>query len=348
MGHEQMHAQMLLILVVSLMLAQLALLLWRRRHYRTYQFVSLVALWIVPPLLSMHAGFWRMVVLWSLYTALTLYVLYRATRRPLGSTTPRLVYAWFLGVGNATYALGIVGYALIMLSFIGLGAVWSKSTLASAGSLLLFYGIYFGVIGRDLAEICTQRMNTTMGVRCGRRAGRAGARRGAADGGASSPPTRASPSSTLTTTCARCADVCFSTRPATWTAASTGSPVITCASSSGRAGGRLAARRAERPGRFRAISPPQISRILHPRLVHCGQEANVPVLQRKGRPAGHLSELVRRTRRAPSRASCLANCTRPRTVGKSRRLSSATFSTACATCWPGCRLPWVSASWSSG
>lgn len=38
--------------------------------------------------------------------------------------------------------------------------------LSSIGLLLVFYGVYFGVLGRDLSELCTDKMAQTIGVRC--------------------------------------------------------------------------------------------------------------------------------------------------------------------------------------
>jgi len=36
-GHESMHAEMVLILVSTLVFAQLLLVQWRKRHFRSYQ-----------------------------------------------------------------------------------------------------------------------------------------------------------------------------------------------------------------------------------------------------------------------------------------------------------------------
>jgi hypothetical protein len=49
-------------------------------------------------------------------------------------------------------------------------AVWGSvlagafASLVSPAVLLVLYGIYFGVLGRDLAEVCAERMASTMGV----------------------------------------------------------------------------------------------------------------------------------------------------------------------------------------
>ena len=36
-GHESMHAEMVLILICTLVVAQLVLVQWRKRHFRSYQ-----------------------------------------------------------------------------------------------------------------------------------------------------------------------------------------------------------------------------------------------------------------------------------------------------------------------
>lgn len=36
-GHEQMHMEMFLILIVTLVVAQIALVQWKKRHFKSYQ-----------------------------------------------------------------------------------------------------------------------------------------------------------------------------------------------------------------------------------------------------------------------------------------------------------------------
>jgi RING finger protein 121 len=36
-GHDAMHAEMMLVLVVTLFVAQIILVQWRQRHFRSYQ-----------------------------------------------------------------------------------------------------------------------------------------------------------------------------------------------------------------------------------------------------------------------------------------------------------------------
>ena len=39
-GHESMHAQMLMILLITVLVAQVVLVEWRKRHFRSYQVFS--------------------------------------------------------------------------------------------------------------------------------------------------------------------------------------------------------------------------------------------------------------------------------------------------------------------
>lgn len=77
----------------------------------------------------------------------------------------RIVYNWFYRLYQVCSNAALIGYIMVLVDFalsVGMVEVHSLSTM---GILLVFYGIYFGVIGRDLAEFCSDRMAQTMGVR---------------------------------------------------------------------------------------------------------------------------------------------------------------------------------------
>ncbi|CAM4659625.1 unnamed protein product [Lepidochelys kempii] len=76
-----------------------------------------------------------------------------------------LVYKWFLLLYKLSYAVGIVGYLDIMFTMFGFNLVFQIKTEESMdfGVILLFYGLYYGVMGRDFAEICSDYMASTMG-----------------------------------------------------------------------------------------------------------------------------------------------------------------------------------------
>lgn len=67
---------------------------------------------------------------------------------------------------RVTYAVGIIGYAIIMGTFFGLNLLLliSPEIAMSAGVTIIFYGLYFGVLGRDCAELCTEKMAAKIGV----------------------------------------------------------------------------------------------------------------------------------------------------------------------------------------
>ena len=78
----------------------------------------------------------------------------------------RLVYKWFYMLYKISYGLGILGYFVIMFTLFGLNMlVLVKPQIAmDFGLLMLFYGLYYGVVGRDFAEVCSDKMASHIGV----------------------------------------------------------------------------------------------------------------------------------------------------------------------------------------
>lgn len=78
----------------------------------------------------------------------------------------RLVYKWFLFIYKLSYVLGIISYIIMLATFFGLHLVFEvkPQIWMDCGLLLLFYGLYFGVLGRDVAEICADKMASHIGV----------------------------------------------------------------------------------------------------------------------------------------------------------------------------------------
>ncbi|XP_029457878.1 RING finger protein 121 isoform X2 [Rhinatrema bivittatum] len=164
-GHEAMHAEMVLILIATLVVAQLVLVQWKQRHSRSYNMVTLFQMWIVPLYFTVKLHWWRFLGIWVLFSIVTAFVTFRATRKPLEQTTPRLVYKWFLLLYKISYATGIVGYMAIMFTLFGLNLLFriKPEDAMDFGISLLFYGLYYGVLGRDFAEMCADYMASTIG-----------------------------------------------------------------------------------------------------------------------------------------------------------------------------------------
>ena len=84
--------------------------------------------------------------------------------KPLRPSTPRAVFIWFLAAHKLSVAAGIAGYAALVLSMF-LAAFGLPGLLSDgAGLTLLWYGLYFGVLGRDAAEVAADRTAATLGA----------------------------------------------------------------------------------------------------------------------------------------------------------------------------------------
>lgn len=53
--------------------------------------VTLFQMWVVPLYFTIKLNWWRFLVIWVLFSAVTAFVTFRATRKPLVQTTPRFV-----------------------------------------------------------------------------------------------------------------------------------------------------------------------------------------------------------------------------------------------------------------
>ena len=61
------------------------------------------------------------------------------------------VYTWFLSSHHVSMTLGVAGY-ILMLTFFWMEPLYSLILPPGLAPQLLLYGIYFGVLGRDVAE----------------------------------------------------------------------------------------------------------------------------------------------------------------------------------------------------
>ncbi|CAH8845505.1 unnamed protein product [Trichobilharzia szidati] len=166
-GHEKMHLEMFLVAVFSLLVCQMGLMFWKQRHFRSYQLVTLIAMWLVPFIYSIFADFSRFVVIWVLFSLTTGAMVYLASKKRISTTTPRRVYRWFLFIHTISYILGVGGYILMMLTFFQVNLLFLLPTKIAMdiAMLALFYGLYYGVIARDFAEVCTDKMAAKIAYR---------------------------------------------------------------------------------------------------------------------------------------------------------------------------------------
>ncbi|KAI5703793.1 hypothetical protein M8J76_007385 [Diaphorina citri] len=164
-GHEEMHAAMIIIFFVILVVSQIALVQWKQRHFHSYQMATLAAMWIIPVVISLRSGYWRFIGFWVLFSVITGLVAKKVTQSPIERTTPRLVYKWFYFLYKLSLFLGIVGYIIIVLTLLGVNFIFGSmpQVWMDCGGLIMFYGLYYGVLGQDLAEICSNKMALHIG-----------------------------------------------------------------------------------------------------------------------------------------------------------------------------------------
>ncbi|KAJ3107058.1 hypothetical protein HDU97_005027 [Phlyctochytrium planicorne] len=163
-GHEKQHAQMALILMGGLIFFQFLLLFWKKTHPKSFQLASLVGLWLVPPAIGFSAGNYRYILFWILFSAANGVVVRKALfETPMQSSTPKLVYRWYSYVYNASVAVGGFGYAVVVLTFFRVPFTFGVSeqtelNMFKGGLVILFYGLYFGTLGRDFVDRISDRM----------------------------------------------------------------------------------------------------------------------------------------------------------------------------------------------
>ncbi|KAI8873379.1 RING finger protein 175-like protein [Ramicandelaber brevisporus] len=160
-GHEAAHQTMAYVVFFTFLFGSLTLNFWRAKYPRSYMRVSLLALWLIPPFLAFESGRHYFLAGWALFTLASVWIIRRSAQSPLHPLTPRLVHWWFSKVYQVSFLLGTIGFAVMMLTiFYDLAA-----EIYMFGAGMLYSGIYYGILGRDLIEICSETMASTLGYR---------------------------------------------------------------------------------------------------------------------------------------------------------------------------------------
>eukprot|EP01116_Phalansterium_solitarium_P014431 TRINITY_DN32098_c0_g1_i1.p1 TRINITY_DN32098_c0_g1~~TRINITY_DN32098_c0_g1_i1.p1 ORF type:complete len:306 (-),score=35.63 TRINITY_DN32098_c0_g1_i1:1-918(-) len=172
--HESLHSVLLAVLFLILLLSQGGLYFWKLKYPRSFVQVTLFGLWIIPFVFCVYFRFSRMLAVWTLFTLVTGILIWKASETPVKKSTPRIVYGWFFLVYRACITLSAIGYALFMFDFLGIGLLVASqlglpAPFSYVGTLLIFYGLYYGVLGRDCADLATDRLSSRMGFGGGKR-----------------------------------------------------------------------------------------------------------------------------------------------------------------------------------
>lgn len=145
----------LFVLMVFIMISQGVLIYAKRNHYRFYQNATLVLLWLLPALFASYHWYWRFVGMWALFTGATTLIFLKASKKPLEKSTPRLVYNSFAYLNTLCNVCAISGWIMIVAAVMA-----NVEGLFEVGLQFLFYGLYFGILTRDSAEMCAGMLCT--------------------------------------------------------------------------------------------------------------------------------------------------------------------------------------------
>ena len=152
------------------MVAQFGLVQWKKSSPRLYNEVTLLGLWTIPICVALFVNAWIFVVNWTAFSAANVYYVRLALQPKLDKETPYKVYQWFDRIHRLCYSIWLLSYTFLAIHVIGSKHLVHSSIashFANIGVYIMFYAVYFGVLGRDLADACAERMSNTLGyVRC--------------------------------------------------------------------------------------------------------------------------------------------------------------------------------------
>jgi len=112
---------------------------------------SLIFLWLFPLFNMWYHQSWSMalvLVLSSIWTSRSLFLMHVARAKPLHPKTPEKVYEWFLMVHKISYAIFMSSIFMVLISP---EHVW------------LMQFLYFGTLNSDLAVTISEKMSSTIG-----------------------------------------------------------------------------------------------------------------------------------------------------------------------------------------
>jgi len=153
---------LLFLLFFLIIAAQVALYLWKKHRYSSFRNVTLLGLWVIPFGWSLYLGYWRMIFIWIIFSSITGYIIKIASKKPLEPHTPRKVYVWFYRLYQLCSNIAILGYVMFIVDYLSASRN-GEHLFGQYGTLFSFYGLYFGVLGRDCSEMCADWMASMMG-----------------------------------------------------------------------------------------------------------------------------------------------------------------------------------------
>jgi len=176
-NQKQVPPVFVLFTFVMIIILQVMVQFWKKAHRKSYILTTFVLMWIFPIIFitmftSSIKPFVRMLIIWCIYSAMTGWIFYLSFQKKLAKNTPKKVYAWFLLVYKLSHLVTMIGTVALALELLtGLFTKIRSNVLRDNSFLtffvpmphiLLFYGLYYGVLVRDCAEMCAEAMSNSM------------------------------------------------------------------------------------------------------------------------------------------------------------------------------------------
>jgi len=148
-----------LLILAFLFLSQVAVLAWKRYHPKSFQFVTLIGLWIVPPVIGIIFKNFLYVFVWTVFVIANFIIYRKSQEKPLKPETPRTIYRWFAIIHKLTYMGGAAGYVIFLLGMF----IEGQTKILETGLIIAFYGLYFGILNKDTVDELSSRMSLNIG-----------------------------------------------------------------------------------------------------------------------------------------------------------------------------------------
>jgi len=139
--------------------SQFGVLAWKKYHPTSFQSVTLIGLWIVPPVIGIIFGNYIYITVWALFIFANAIIYKKSQEKPLKPETPRTIYRWFAIIHKLTYLTGAVGYVIFLLGMF----INGQTKILEVGLIIAFYGLYFGILNKDTVDELSSRMALNVG-----------------------------------------------------------------------------------------------------------------------------------------------------------------------------------------
>lgn len=74
------------------------------------------------------------------------------------------MYTFFLGIYRVSKVVGVAGYCLVMAELFGAGPLMHMVLPRDLAIDMVWYGLYFGILGRDCAQVATDSISARLGI----------------------------------------------------------------------------------------------------------------------------------------------------------------------------------------